>query len=105
MGPIRIHPLSHTLHVFPNLLRPPIEEEVDRGSRKRQTTGDNHNGGGRDKKIKEHLYDRNYDPDISTDNTVGDELLNDKIQTMRVDTFEVVEDLNLFARRLTYKYV
>lgn len=54
-----------------------------RGSRKRQTTGDNHNGGGRDKKIKEHLYDKNYDPDISTDNTVGDELLNDKIQTMR----------------------
>lgn len=54
-----------------------------RGSRKRQTTGENHNGGGKDKKIKEHLHDKNYNLDICTDNTAGDGSFNDEALNMR----------------------
>lgn len=54
-----------------------------RGSRNKQTTGDNQNGGDRDKKIKEHLDDRHYHPSFVTANITRGDMPNNGVQILK----------------------
>lgn len=64
--------ISHSLRLS-KFTQPRKGRGRQRGSRKRQRAGGSSNVGGKDKKIKEHLDERNYDSDLPIGTTLRDE--------------------------------